>query len=153
MDADKNGNVKGNDVGLRADGTVPDMIMRYHDTLARLTGRRDLRNDLTRYEAVSLMLASCGEASLGELVKTYPPPESPLRFDLFFERIYQQYDQRFVYAASALASKTRRLEWHPDSPALKGFSMDYEARVSSPEGIQEIDEDVPLFESNGEEAD
>jgi hypothetical protein len=143
MDADAHGNVKRADIGLRADGAVTDSIKRYHDALARLTERRDLRSDLTRYEAVTLILVSCGEASLGEVVKTYPTPESPLRFDLFFETIYRQYDQRFIYAASGLESKTRRLEWHPDSPALQGFNMDYTARVSTPEGIQVLDENAP----------
>jgi hypothetical protein len=147
MEADERGIIKRSDVGLRADGTVSDSIRRYHDALARLTDRRDLRNDLTRYEAVALMLASCGEVSLGELVKTYPTPESPLRFDLFFETIYRQYDHRFIYAASGLEPQTRRLEWHPDSPALKGMSMDYAARVSTPEGIQDLDENAPTLES------
>ena len=55
---------------------------------------------------------------IGEPLTTYPPADSPLRFDKFFESIYQQYDLRFVYAAPNIARKTRRLEWDPDSPAL-----------------------------------
>jgi hypothetical protein len=147
MEADQHGNVKRSDVGLRVDGSISDSLKRYHDALARLTDRRDLRNDLTRYEAVALMLAICGEVSLGELAKTFPTPESPLRSDLFFETIYRQYDHRFIYVASGLEPQTRRLEWHPDSPALKGMSMDYTARVSTPEGIQDLDENAPTHES------
>lgn len=106
------------DVAVWANGEIHTSIKRYHDAIARLAGRRDMRNDITRYESMCVVLVSPGEATLGELLGTYPPANSPLRFDRFFENIYTQYDLRFVYGAPNLAKKTRRLAWDPDSPAL-----------------------------------
>lgn len=39
---------KMNDVAIDATGNVVDSIIRYHDAMARLTGRRDVRNDVSR---------------------------------------------------------------------------------------------------------
>ena len=64
------------------------------------------------------MLVSPDEATIGKPLATYPPLDSPLRFDQFFENVYRQYDLRFVYGAPNLAKKTRRLAWDTDSPAL-----------------------------------
>ncbi len=47
-----------NDVAMRADGGVTEAISRYHDVLARLAGRNDVRDDATKYEAVALALVS-----------------------------------------------------------------------------------------------
>lgn len=58
---------------------------------------------------------------------------SPIVLEFFFEKLYEQYDLRFVYGAPALASRTRRLEWAPDSPALLDPipNLDYEPRLSA----------------------
>ena len=45
-----------NDVCLQPDGTPVPSVVRYHDLLCDLAGRKFIRNDLTRYEAVALML-------------------------------------------------------------------------------------------------
>ena len=59
------------------------------------------------------------------------PPTSVLHFDRFFPALYEQYDLRFVYGASVLASKTRRIEWDADSPVLSDPRLDgIEARVT-----------------------
>ena len=49
----------------------------------------------------------------------YPAVDSPLVFDRFFPKLYEIYDMRFVYAAPALESKTRRVEWALDSPVAE----------------------------------
>jgi len=48
----------------------------------------------------------------------FPPAESPVRFDDFFQRLYAAYEQRYVYAAPTLSRTTARLEWDPASPVL-----------------------------------
>ena len=53
------------------------------------------------------------EEAIGTPAVVYPPAASVLYFDSFFPTLYEQYDLRFVYGASALASKTRRIEWTP----------------------------------------
>ena len=132
LSADDDGNVTPNDIALVASGGVSPGIRRYHDALSRLSGRRDLRNDITRYEAMGLILVSPEEGTIGTTVDSYPDALSPLDFNRFFPNVYDQYDLRFVYGASALASKTRRLEWDADSPALGDDRLTgFAARVSA----------------------
>lgn len=142
MDGDGHGFVLAADTALNDDGTATSMITRHHDTLVRLTGRQDLRDDVSRYEAVAFVLASTASESLGSPVASYPPPDSPLHLSRFFQTLYTRYDLRFVYATDEVSLKkiTRRLMWHPSSPALQACAMDYEPRLSPPEGIAEPSE-------------
>jgi hypothetical protein len=118
------------DVAVCLDGTVSDAIDRYHDVMARLAGRNDLRNDTTRYEAVALAVVNPDPPDVGATLDTFPPKDSPLLLSEFFVKLYQQYDQRFVYAAPGLESVTRRLAWSEDSPALaEGPPLEYEPRL------------------------
>lgn len=119
MKANRQGDVqKRDDVAVFADGAIADGIMRYHDTMTRLTGRGDIRNQASRYEAVALALVDTVAPNQGELLGNYPPPESALSFAQFFPALYRAFDLRFVYAAPALKAVTQRLEWAEDSPAL-----------------------------------
>jgi hypothetical protein len=121
-----------NDVCISAAGTVTEVIARYHDVLARLEGRRDLRDEATKYEAIALALANPDEPGRGTVLQTYPASGSPLSFAGFFEKLYRAYDLRFVYAAPKLESMTRRLEWDPSSPALTDpRAGDYTPRVAA----------------------
>jgi hypothetical protein len=86
--------------------------------MSRLTGRADIRNHASRYEAVALALVDTQAPNRGELFRAYPPSESVLSFAQFFPTLHQAYDLRFVYAAPALKAKTPRLEWVADSPAV-----------------------------------
>ena len=106
-----------NDVAINDTG-VSDSILRYHDVMARLAGRNDVRDVTTKYEAVSIAVVDTRLGRIGVLVPEFPPAKSPLEFSLFFDQLYQQYDLRFVYAAPLLAKTTRRIAWDPDSPAL-----------------------------------
>lgn len=101
---------------IGADGKVTDHVVRYHNALLGLAGRTDLRNQISRYEAVALTIASADDESLGTASDAYPAHESALRFERFFETIYRHYDLRFVYQAPELATKTRRRVWAPGSP-------------------------------------
>jgi hypothetical protein len=106
-----------NDVAISKTGVV-DGILRHHDVMTRLAGRNDVRDVTTKYEAVAIALVSPRPASVGRLVPEFPPRASPLDFSLFFDRLYQQYDLRFVYAAPGLKKTTRRLQWDPESRIL-----------------------------------
>ena len=116
-DADT-GRVKTADVAIRSTGEVSEFIGAFHEAMVRLAGRRDLRDDVSRYEAIGILLASPEDSMLGKVVREYPPPESLLHADRFFDDLYRSYDLRYVYAAKLLQSRTRQLVWDRDSPAV-----------------------------------
>lgn len=126
--------LKANDIAMVVGGEPVESIIRFHSALRELTGRRGIRNDVSRYEAVSLALVEMADADLGALLPTYPAEDSPLRLEQFFKTLYLRYDERFVYAAPDLKSVTQRLEWDPSSPALQidqGYpDIDYPIRSS-----------------------
>jgi hypothetical protein len=73
-----------------------------------------------------------GSHNRGTLLPTYPPTDSPLRVDRFFDTLYTQYDQRFVTSAPGLESTTRRLEWADESQAVQALSgLDYPIRLAT----------------------
>lgn len=124
--------VKSDDVCVQRDGTIAESIERYHDVLARLEGRLDLRDETTKYEAVCLSLVKPDQPSRGIVLQNFPPLESPLAFSSFFAKLYRAYDLRFVYAAPKLESVPARHLWDEDSPAMKGApAVDYVARVGN----------------------
>jgi hypothetical protein len=108
-----------NDVAINDDGTIVDSIKRYHDVMVRLTNRSDLRNDISRYEAVAIALVHPRGTNIADVVGDYPLATSPVAFVEFFDRLYAAYDLRFVYSAPALESRTRRLTWDSSSPAIE----------------------------------
>jgi hypothetical protein len=123
--------VEPGDVAVSGDGSVAEVIRRYHDAMARLADREDVRAESTKYEAVALTIVEPGPARMGEIITTFPPQESPLRLQDFFEKLYEQYDQRFVYAAPALETTTRRVVWDRGSSALKDARIpEYEPRIA-----------------------
>jgi hypothetical protein len=87
--------------------------------MTRLSGRDDIRDVATKYEAVSICLVDPRQDTVGAMLEGFPPAGSLLNFDQFFERLYEQYDRRFLYAAPILAKTTRRLEWDPESPVVQ----------------------------------
>jgi hypothetical protein len=128
----ESGRLERNDVALTAGGIPVEPINRFHNALAQLTGRRGIRNDISRYEAVALALVSCCDSNAGLVLPNYPPDDSPLRLESFFQDIYRRYDERFVYSAPDIQSRTRRIEWSPTSEAFQQKNrrqMDYEARM------------------------
>jgi hypothetical protein len=126
--------LKANDIAMAVGGEPVESIIRFHTALRELTGRRGIRNDVSRYEAVSLTLVEMADADLGALLPTYPAEDSPLRLEQFFQTLYLRYDERFVYAAPDLKSVTQRIEWAPESPAFQtdqGYpDIDYPIRCS-----------------------
>lgn len=129
---DDQGNVSVADIAVRATGETSEQIRRYHDALSGLANRRHIRNDVTRYEAVALALVSPEPTTLGDIITSYPPESSPLLIGDFFRRVYEQFDQRFVYGAPDLAGTTRRREWDTASSALADpRSREFTPRVSA----------------------
>lgn len=110
--------LKANDIAIQRGGEVVESIIRYHAALRELTGRRGVRNDLSRYEAVALALVDSNSPTPGRVLPMFPKADSPLRIEQFFETLYLRYDERYVYAAPDLKQTTERIEWAPQSPAL-----------------------------------
>lgn len=118
-----------NDIAISQGGEPVAAIMRFHNALRELAGRRGIRNDVSRYEAIGFGLVEMDSSTMGDLLADYPERESPLRLEKFFQTLYLRYDERFVTGAPDLAARTRRLTWSPDSPAFADLSIDYEARI------------------------
>lgn len=107
-----------NDVAIEAGGNVIEGIVRYHDAIARLTGRQDVRDDVSRYESVCLALVDTSAEMRGTICESFPAASSLIRFDRFFDTLYRVYDLRYVYTAPALRGQTERLCWDAASPAF-----------------------------------
>ena len=131
-----------NDVAIQEDGSAVDGIVRYHEGFRNLEGRADLRDTISKYEAVALSLLETKGPNTGRSVDSFPPKESPLRVERFLETIYRRYDERFVFAAPKLVTRkvTPRIEWDASSPLFdldvqaelgEMPELDYEPRISS----------------------
>ena len=94
-------------------------VWRYHDALVRLSGRDDIQDAPSGYEACALTLVEHGAGRHeGVLNPAYPPPGALLDYDRMFRRLYAVYDHRFVNSTTALRQTTERRVWHRDSPLL-----------------------------------
>lgn len=127
-----------NDVAVQEGGEPVESIFRFHSALRELTGRRGIRNDVSRYEAVALaMIVPSGDRA-GDVLENFPPVDSPLRLEQFFQTLYLRYEERYLFGAPDLKPVTRRLEWEPTSPAFDAAGtlasvhpeLDYDARLS-----------------------
>lgn len=126
-----------NDLAVTEGGEPVESIFRFHSALRELTGRRGIRDDVSRYEAVALAMVEPNGTDAGTVLKGFPPLDSPLRIENFFDTLYLRYEERFLFGAPDLKSVTRRHEWDPESQAfsqIKGQSdefpvLDYEPRV------------------------
>ncbi len=109
-----------NDIAITAAGEIVSSIRRYHDVLLGLAGRRLVRDEITRYEAVAVGLVAPDAPEPGSLRTDFPPTDSPLLISRFFDTLYATYDLRFPYLAASVTN-LRRLDWDSDSPALKAL--------------------------------
>lgn len=108
-------NLRSNDLAVRKDGVVVESIRRYHEVLLGLSGRRGLRTDITRYESLAVALARTEPPAIDP---NWPDADNPLRFETFFDRLFREYDRRYVFAAPRLSGQTGRVVWRADSPAF-----------------------------------
>lgn len=118
-----------NDMAFDQAGEIVAEIRRFGVAVSRLAGRSGIRDDLTRYEAIAIALVEAEACCVGKLIPDYPDDAGPLGLARFFERLYLQYDERFVFGAPKLDAVTRRLTWSPESPALSAVIPDYPVRV------------------------
>lgn len=129
-----------NDVALLEGGAPVETIFRFHAALRELTGRRGIRNDVSRYEAVTLAMVEPTGPSAGTIFQGFPPEGSSLRIERFFQTLYLRYEERYLLGAPDLKSVTKRLEWNPESPVFKQTGpaddpfpwLDYDPRTESP---------------------
>lgn len=71
-------------------------ITRYHEVMVALSGRNTITDPGMRYESVGLLVYRC-RGKHAEIWLNYPPPDSPVHFSRFFQRLYDLYDLRFGY--------------------------------------------------------
>ena len=107
-----------NDVAIDASGAPVASIQRYHDVLLGLTVRRLIRDEFSRYEAVSLALINPLAGPSGHLAETFPGSQSVLRAEHLFPALLQTFDLRFPYTAPSVGGLARRF-WSSDSPAFR----------------------------------
>ena len=123
-----------NDIVISGLDEPVEPIQRFHSALCELSGRRGIRDELSRYESVALALVSVHGSDAGKVHAKFPPSASRLRIEKFFQRLYLRYDERFVVSAPRLNWITRRLQWSPDSPALADAAapaLDYDVRLDA----------------------
>lgn len=111
-----------NDVGLLRDNSISPQILRYHAALSEMTGRRFVRNDYTRYEAVGPILVENGPGAAKIMNDDFPVGGSPLRMETFFSRLFETYGLRFPARAEQVPI-ARRAEWASDSPIFNTITQ------------------------------
>jgi hypothetical protein len=132
-----------NDAAITPSGEVLSSIRRYHDVLLGLTGRKLIRDDVSRYEAIAVGMVDPHDDS-GALNQSFPVKNSPLHFKAFFANLLATYDLRYPYVAFSIAG-LKRLIWSPESPALVALRssggykrlLDYDAREGEEESTEE----------------
>src|SRR5205085_339413 len=85
--------LEANSIAIKEGGEPVESIVRFHAALRELTGRRGIRNDVSRYEAVSLAMVETVDDK-GIVLSGFPPVDSPLRLEQFFKALYLRYDER-----------------------------------------------------------
>lgn len=124
--------VAATDAAVFEGGQPVEAVVRFHSALTEMAGRRGVREDPSRYEAVALAMADMQPGRRGQFLAQYPPNDSQVAFGQFFHTLYRRYDERYVVGAPQLARRTRRFAWHPDSPAFGELpAMEYDIRVEA----------------------
>src|SRR5689334_18307893 len=83
--------MKANDIAILEDGSVVDGIVRFHAALREMTSRRGLRDEISRYEAMTMALIEPRGPNAGNVFGGFPHAESPLHLSRFFQTLYQRY--------------------------------------------------------------
>lgn len=115
-----------NDIAVLKNETVADGVFRFYSALSEMTGRRGIRNEISRYEAITLVMIEPKGKNAGSVFPNFPDANSPLHLSKFFDALYRRYEERFVLGAPLLADRrvTTRLEWSPMSPIFTRSTLD-----------------------------
>ena len=73
-----------NDIAIQASGEPVEAIVRFHNALRELTGRRGIRNDVSRYEAVAFVLVDPSGANAGNVLFELSGDRQPTAHRAFF---------------------------------------------------------------------
>ena len=122
------------DIALVPPNQPVEALLRFHAASTEMTGRRGVRNDMSRYEAVAMAMVDTRREFAGRLVEEFPSSDSSIHFASFFDTLYRRYDERYVVGAPKITSRTRRAIWAPDSPVFQGAlpqELDYPIRASA----------------------
>ena len=126
-----------NDLAFGPAGDVTEGIARFHAALSEMTGRRGIRDEISRYEAMTTVLVEPKGPNAGA-ASEFPPVSSALHLSRFFSTLYQRYEERFVYGAPVLSGQTARYFWDAESPAFNTEAdtdgvpqLDYPRRLGS----------------------
>jgi len=85
-----------NDASFTDNGQPLDHTRRHHDVLKNLNGRDEISEPTDIYESTCLLVLE--ETDDGIVIDPdYPPPDSPIRFENFFDQLYAVYDHRYCY--------------------------------------------------------
>ena len=76
-----------NNIAITDAGQPVESIVRFHAALCALTARQGIRDDVSRYEAVSMGLIDVRNDNVGQPLTFFPPPESPLILERFFDSL------------------------------------------------------------------
>lgn len=95
-----------NDIAMTEGGEPVAGIVRFHNALRELVGRRGIRDDVSRYEAIGFGLVEMHGPGRNSLLDSFPLSDSPLRLSGFFDTLYARYDERFVVSAPDLSRTT-----------------------------------------------
>ena len=68
-----------NDIAIAESRRPVESIVRFASALSALSGRNGIRDDASRYEAISLALIDTRNDAVGHPLPGFPPPDSPLR--------------------------------------------------------------------------
>src|SRR4051812_46399339 len=77
-----------NDTAILKSGEVVEGMIRLHSALIELSGRRGIRDEVSRYEAASMALVEADKVDSELIFRDFPPTDSPLRIERFFETLY-----------------------------------------------------------------
>ena len=73
------------DIAISETGRPVESIVRFHSALGALTAEAVFARDASRYEAISLPMIDMRDSNIGHPLPEFPPPDSPLRLERFFE--------------------------------------------------------------------
>lgn len=107
-----------NDLAFDGEGKVTEGIVRFHAALSEMTGRRGIRDEISRYESMTTVMVEPHGDIAGDVFAGFPDAASNLHLSSFFGTLYQRYDERFVIGAPLLSRTTGRYFWDAASPAF-----------------------------------